>query len=181
MGRGYQVIYVDYVQLVRASGVRDSDRYAVVTAVSQGLKIFAQSTGTAVVALAQLSRPDTVTRKNGETAEKLFVPPTMHSFRESGQLEQDADAAFLIWPKIAKDNGSNRIFSIEKNKEGARPKTELVFRGDLQAMVELEPEPDNSIAAELAAQGRAIKQMNRARTQQAQFQELEDGGEELPF
>ncbi len=181
VGRGYQVIYVDYVQLVRASGVRDSDRYAVVTAVSQGLKIFAQSTGTAVVALAQLSRPDTVTRKNGETAEKLFVPPTMHSFRESGQLEQDADAAFLIWPKIAKDNGSNRIFSIEKNKEGARPKTELVFRGDLQAMVELEPEPDNSIAAELAAQGRAIKQMNRARTQQAQFQELEDGGEELPF
>lgn len=178
MGRGYQVIYVDYVQLVRAAGVRPSDRYAVVTAVSQGFKLFAQSTGTAVVALAQLSRPDTVQKGKGEEKQVLLVPPTMSSFRESGQLEQDADAAFLVWPKIAKDCSSNRIFEIAKNKEGPRPKTELVFRGDIQTMVELEPGPDCSAAAELTAKGRAAQAANRAR---AQFQELDDGDEKTPF
>lgn len=129
VGHRYQVIYVDYVQLVQAPGVRGGDRYGVVTAVSQGLKTFAQGTGTAVVALAQLSRPP---KENGKP-----VPPSMHSFRESGQLEQDADAAFLVYPSDPDNNASTRIFKIGKNKEGPRAKTELVFHGDTQTMVEL--------------------------------------------
>lgn len=180
IGHGYQIIYVDYVQLVRAPGVRSSDRYAVVTAVSQGFKTFAQSTGTAVVALAQLSRPEKVQVGRGENKKTLLVPPSMNSFRESGQLEQDADVAFLVWPKDSKDNNSNRIFEIGKNKEGPRPKVELVFHGDTQTMVELAP----SVAAELSAQGRAIKQANRNRAQRAQqveFRELWGEDDDNPF
>ena len=173
VGHGYQVIYVDYVQLVRASGVRASDRYAVVTAVSQGLKTFAQSSGTAVVALAQLSRPP---KEQGKP-----VPPSMHSFRESGQLEQDADAAFLVYLANPDDSSSNRIFKIGKNKEGPRAQAELVFRGDTQTMVELEPGPDRSMAAEMSAQGRAIKQRNRALAQQMKFREMQGGDGENPF
>lgn len=169
IGHGYQIIYVDYVQLVRAPGVRSSDRYAVVTTVSQGLKTFAQSTGTAVVALAQLSRPPKEDRKP--------VPPSMHSFRESGQLEQDADAAFLVYPSNPDDNSSNRVFKIGKNKEGPRPKVELVFHGDTQTMAELAP----SVASQLSAQGRAVKQANRNRAHQAEFRELQDGDEDNPF
>ena len=172
IGHGYQIIYVDYVQLVRAPGVRSSDRYAVVTTVSQGLKTFAQSTGTAVVALAQLSRPE----KSRDRAGKP-VPPSMHSFRESGQLEQDADAAFLVYPSNPDDNSSNRVFKIGKNKEGPRLKMELVFHGDTQTMAELAP----SVAAGLSAQGRAVKQANRNRSQQAEFQELRGGDEDNPF
>jgi len=166
IGHGYQVIYVDYVQLVQAPGVRATDRYAVVTAVSQGLKTFAQSTHTAVVALAQLSRPEKSRDKAGKP-----IPPSMHSFRESGQLEQDADAAFLVYPSNPDDNTSNRIFKIGKNKEGPRAKAELAFRGDTQTMVELEPAPDRSVAAELSAKGRAVKQANRAMGQ-VEFREL---------
>lgn len=158
IGHGYQVIYVDYVQLVQASGVRNSDRYAQVTAASQGLKTFAQSTDTAVVALAQLSRPE---KESGKP-----VPPSMHSFRESGQLEQDADVAFLVYPSDPNDNTSSRVFKIGKNKEGPRPQAELAFRGDIQTMVELEPGSDYSMAAELSAKGRAVQQANRARTYQ---------------
>lgn len=172
VGHGYQVIYVDYVQLLRAPGVRDGDRYAVVTAVSQQLKSFAQSTNTAVVALAQLSRPE----KSRDRAGKP-VPPSMHSFRESGQLEQDADAAFLLYPSDPDDNTSSRIFKIGKNKEGPRPRVELAFRGDTQTMVELQPGPDRSVAAELSARGRAVKQANRAAAGQVEFRELR-GGEE---
>ncbi len=173
LGHGYQVIYVDYVQLVRAPGVRASDRYAVVTTVSQALKTFAQSTGTAVVALAQLSRPS---KEQGK-----LMPPTMHSIRESGQLEQDADAAFLVYLANPDDSSSNRIFKIGKNKEGPQAQAELVFRGDTQTMVELEPGPDRSVAAEMSAQGRAVKRKNRARAQKAQFQELEGRDWDNPF
>lgn len=174
IGHGYQVIYVDYVQLVQVPGVRNSDRYAQVTAASQGLKTFAQSTNTAVVALAQLSRPD----KEGKSGN--YVPPSMHSFRESGQLEQDADVAFLVYPSDPNDNSSNRVFKIGKNKEGPRPKVELAFRGDTQTMVELEPAPDRSVAAELAAKARAVKAANRARAQ-VEFQEIKGGNKDNPF
>lgn len=174
IGHGYQVIYVDYVQLVQVPGVRNSDRYAQVTAASQGLKTFAQSTNTAVVALAQLSRPD----KEGKSGN--YVPPSMHSFRESGQLEQDADVAFLVYPSDPNDNNSNRVFKIGKNKEGPRPNVELAFRGDTQTMVELEPAPDRSAAAELAAKGRAVKATNRAKAQ-VEFQEIKGGNKDNPF
>ena len=175
LGHGYQVIYVDYVQLVRAPGVRASDRYAVVTAVSQALKIFAQSTGTAVVALAQLSRPE---RSQGNPP-----PPTMHSIRESGQLEQDADVVFLLYLESTKNQHSNenRILRIGKNKEGSQKEMKLVFHGEIQTMVELEPGPDRSVAAEMSAQGRAVKRKNRARAQKAQFQELEGRDWDNPF
>lgn len=174
IGHGYQVIYVDYVQLVQVPGVRNSDRYAQVTAASQGLKTFAQSTNTAVVALAQLSRPD----KEGKGGN--YVPPSMHSFRESGQLEQDADVAFLVYPSDPNDNSSNRVFKIGKNKEGPRPVVELAFNGATQTMVELEPAPDRSAAAELAAKGRAVKAANRAKAQ-VEFQELKGVDKDNPF
>lgn len=175
VSRGYQVIYVDYVQLVQVPGVRASDRYAQVTAASQGLKTFAQSTNTAVIALAQLSRPE----KSRDKAGKL-IPPSMHSFRESGQLEQDADVAFLVYPSDPENNASNRIFKVGKNKEGPRPRVELVFHGDTQTMVELEPRPDHSVAAQMSDIGRAAKQANRM-AGQVQFQECRAGAEENPF
>ena len=180
IGHGYQIIYVDYVQQIRAPGVRETDGYTRVTAVSQALKEFAQSTNTAVVALAQLTRPQGV-----EQAGKKQGPPTMptmHAFKESGQLEQDADVAFLVFPSNRRDNNSTRLFRIAKNKEGARPEpVELAFYGDTQTMVELEPAPDHSVAAELVAKGRAIKQANRASAQQAEFREPKDGKDDIPW
>lgn len=174
IGHGYQVVYVDYVQLLRVPGVRSTEGYARVTAVSQELKAFAQGSNVAVVALAQLSRPD----KEGKGGK--YVPPSMHSFRESGQLEQDADVAFLVYPSDPDNNMSNRVFKIGKNKEGARPRVELAFQGDIQTMVELEPVPDHSVAAELSAKGRAAKQANRA-DRQVGFQDVTGRVKGNPF
>lgn len=177
IGHGYQIIYVDYVQLVRISGGREVDGYIRVTAVSQALKGFAQSTNTAVVALAQLTRPPGEEQKG-----KAPAMPTMHAFKESGQLEQDADVAFLVFPSDRKNNNSTRLFRIAKNKEGARPEpVELAFYGDTQTMVELERQQDHSVASELSAKGRAIKQANRAKAQQAEFRELRDGESDIPW
>lgn len=185
LGHGYQVIYVDYVQRLRVAGMRADNPRVVVSEISQRLKDFAQSTGTAVVALAQLTRPEVVLlddrdKDGNKIKRQVVIAPTMHSFKESGQLEQDADLAFLLWAKDYENNDSNRILKIGKNKEGARKSVELAFHGDTQTMVELEPTPDRSVAAELSAKGRTIKARNRARAQ-AQYQEVEDGGEDLPF
>lgn len=191
IGHGYQIIYVDYVQQLQVSGKREKDDRSRVAAVSQSLKGFGQSTSTAVVALAQLTRPQGV-EQQGKKKDPPPKPamPTMHAFKESGQLEQDADAAFLVFLSDPRDNNSTRLFRIAKNKEGARPEpVELAFYGDTQTMVELEPAPDHSVAAELAARGRAVKQANRARAQQAnrdraqqaEFRELPGGEDDIPF
>lgn len=176
VSRGYQIIYVDYLQLIEAPGVRPGDRYAAVTTISRGLKVFAQRHKVAVVALAQLSRPE----KTGR--EQKPVPPSMQSFRESGQIEQDADAAFLLWAEDPNDNESNRILKLGKNKEGRKFKATLRFDGATQTMAELaEPEWNRSVSSELAAAGRAAKQANRAMArQQVKFTDLGRGGEN-PF
>lgn len=165
VARGYQIVYVDYLQLIEAPGIRPGDRYATVTAVSRGLKLFAQSTGTAVVALAQLSRPDKVGR------DKRPVPPSMASFRESGQIEQDADLAFLLWSSEQENNQARRVLKLAKNKEGRKFRVELDFDGATQTMTEVIP-GTLPVAAKCADVGRAAKRKNRAMRDQQTFDEL---------
>ena len=58
----------------------------------------------------------------------------MASFRESGQIEQDADVAFILYPSDPDDNASSRILKVAKNKEGEKAKIELDFDGATQTM-----------------------------------------------
>lgn len=177
ISRGYQIIYIDYLQLVPGP---EKSAYERVSATSRKLKIFAPRHRVAVVALAQLTRPDKVTRKDGT---QVLIPPTMQSFKESGQMEQDADAAFLLWESVPDDYRSPRKFKLGKNKEGERFTTMLAFDGARQRMVEMEEEPDNSVANDLAARGQAVKAANRATAQanQVTFRELVGAEEENPF
>ena len=179
VGHGYQVVYIDYLQLIEAPGVRADNTYVAVSTVSRKLKLFAQRTKTAVVALAQFSRPP---KENGRQESKP-VPPSMHSFRDSGQIEQDADAAFLLWPSDPNDNSSPRVLKLGKNKEGQKFTIHLAFYGNTQTMAELEESPDRAVAAELSARGRAVKRANRAAVNagQVKFQALPADLGDNPF
>ena len=84
----YDVIYIDYLQFVQGEG-RDQDLYRRVTQISMDLHKMAGSMGVLVVALSQLSRPP----KDGKQARA----PGLNSLRESGQIEQDADAVMLLY------------------------------------------------------------------------------------
>lgn len=128
----YQVIFVDYLQLVNEKG---GSRYEIVTETSRKLHTLAQELGVLVVALAQLQRPDKAP-KDGKP-----VPPGMSSLKESGQIEQDADAILLLYPENPTVKGSDRILKVGKNKEGEaiKPCT-LEFRGATQTFVERFPE-----------------------------------------
>lgn len=120
---GYQIIVVDYLQLMRSRG---GSRFEQVTNISLDLHTIAQSLGVTVVALSQLSRSsDDHTPKNSD-------------LRESGQLEQDADVIIMMkLDKQSEPAGPRKIF-ITKNKEGELFMSLLAFDGKHQTFSKLQ-------------------------------------------
>ena len=121
-----KVVFIDYLQLIHQAGAKD--RYSAVTEISMALHEFAQSTGTLVVALAQLNR---------ETA-RTGIPPTAADLRESGQIEQDADAIILLAQKVKtqKRPEEHYHFALEKNKEGNVGSLDITFQMETQQFKE---------------------------------------------
>ena len=101
-----QAVFIDYLQLL-ADG-KASDRYQQITSISIALHELAQTTGILVVALAQLNR---------SAAHTL---PSVADLKESGQIEQDADAILLLANDVtSKERPEPHYYcSLEKNKEG---------------------------------------------------------------
>lgn len=117
----YQVVFVDYLQIIPEQG---GSRFEVVTNISQALHRMAQQTRIAVFALAQLTRSKDQTGKP--------QPPNMHSLRESGQIEQDADIIMLLYQTNPDDYTSPRFLKVAKNKDGPKVKLTLNFDGKTQ-------------------------------------------------
>lgn len=121
----YDIIYVDYLQLIEPEDRRRSD-VEKVTQISKDLHTMAQTTGITVCALSQLSR----SLQSGEQ-EKA---PGLHSLRQSGQIEQDADAVMLLYKEEPNNPSSRRCLKIAKNKDGtAGGIAYLVFDGTHQS------------------------------------------------
>ena len=120
-----KVVFI-YLQLIHQAGAKD--RYSAVTEISMALHEFAQSTGTLVVALAQLNR---------ETA-RAGIPPTAADLRESGQIEQDADAIILLAQNVTtkKRPEQHYHFALEKNKEGNVGSLDIAFQMETQQFKE---------------------------------------------
>ena len=131
---GFQVILIDYIQLVAPETDRRAPRSEQIADVSRSFHTFAQRTGTLVVELAQLSRPE----------KGSWRPPTMQDLKESGQLEQDADIILLLYRPDPKDDvldqDDHRILQIGKYKEGRRGKWPLAFDGDRQTFTVVGPD-----------------------------------------
>lgn len=90
MGHPLELVIVDYLQLLHPDS-KGRSAYEAVSEVSRGLKALAKDHGLAVFALAQLSR--TVEQRPDKC-------PQLSDLRDSGQIEQDADAVlFLLRPE----------------------------------------------------------------------------------
>lgn len=165
LNQRFDIIFVDYLQLINEKG---KDRYETVTNISQRLHTFSQSSGVAVIALSQLSRPEKQTGKP--------KPPTMASFRESGQIEQDADVAFILYPSDPDNNYSTRILKIAKNKEGEKAKIEFDFDGATQTMRVHEL----TKGEKYREVRKAIAEAGKNCVGQVKFAEIKEGGD-LPF
>ena len=170
---GFEIIFVDYVQLITPEGDPRAGITQAVASISRALHTFAQSSNTLVVELAQLSRP----QKAGGWKE-----PTMHDLKETGQLEQDADAVMLLYrPKPGGDfdPDKTRVLKIAKQKEGRLGKWPLAFDGSHQSFVSLASEAYmNKLKNDATKQKAKRREQSRnAQVQgQVQFREIPDPG-----
>lgn len=127
----YEIVYVDYLQLVAPEDRRRSE-FEQVTQISKCLHTMAQTTGITVCALSQLTRP----KESGEQERT----PGLHSLRQSGQIEQDADGVMLLFKTLQKNPESSRTLKIAKNKEGPAGGTaRLLLDGPHQRFRVVEP------------------------------------------
>lgn len=123
-----QVVFIDYLQLLATGKTRD--RYQQITSISIALHELAQTTGILVVALAQLNR---------NSAQSL---PTVADLKESGQIEQDADAILLLANDVTTQNRPEKHYhcSLEKNKEGDLWTLPITFDKEHQRFLEITSE-----------------------------------------
>ncbi len=94
ISQGAEIIFVDYLQKLRAPGKTDFER---VTATADALWELARSTDVPVVALSQLRRSTTPNE-----------PPTMDDLRQSGQIEQNANGVFLLYRPLEAEAGTKK-------------------------------------------------------------------------
>lgn len=165
--RGYQIVFVDYLQLLQGSG---ENRTAQVTSISIALHTLAQSLGVAVVALSQLAR-------QGQQGGR----PDMSALRESGQIEQDADVVMILSLANKDDRAGNRVLDISKNKEGTCPNVLLAFDGLHQTFSKAKD--SGATLAKFVPDGKRARVRNKAAAGQVpgQFEMLEGDDPHLPF
>lgn len=85
-GHKLELVVIDYLQLLHPDSKTRSN-YEAVSEISRSLKAMAKDQGVGIFALAQLSR--TVESREGNR-------PQLSDLRDSGQIEQDADAVLFL-------------------------------------------------------------------------------------
>lgn len=126
MEHGLDFLVVDYLQL--AHGRTMDNRVQEVAEISQGLKNIARELKIPVLALSQLSR---AIESRGEKT------PQLSDLRESGSIEQDADAVMFLYRKDDDIRESVNL-KIAKHRHGSVGDVDLFFRGDRMKFYGLE-------------------------------------------
>ena len=107
------LIVVDYLQLMRGRKT-DGNREREVSEISQGLKALAKELKVPVLALSQLNR---------ELERRPDKRPVLSDLRESGSIEQDADAVMFLYREQyynpACDDPAGAEVKISKNRNGS--------------------------------------------------------------
>jgi replicative DNA helicase len=128
---GIKIIFIDYLQLMSGTGKSNQNREQEVSNISRSLKSLAKELEVPIIALSQLSR------RVEERADKM---PQLSDLRESGSIEQDADAVIMLMrPGYYEQTESVEIggreyspsdlvvCKVEKNRHGATKNLALRF------------------------------------------------------
>ena len=125
-----QMLIVDYLQLMTTPD--KENRVQEVSALSRGLKLLARELKIPVMCLSQLNR-QSIARKDNK--------PKMSDLRESGSIEQDADAVLLIHREDYHNLGDDHytptnevMVLIEKQRQGATGVVHLLWDGPTVSM-----------------------------------------------
>lgn len=116
----YDIIIIDYLQLLKADTTYRGNRAAEVGEISRAIKNLAMELNIPIIALSQLNRAS----EGRETKE-----PSMAELREAGNIEQDASVIILMW-NLDENDRSRKGCKIEKNRQGECGKVVMKFNGD---------------------------------------------------
>ena len=121
---GLDLIVVDYLQLLDA-GRKTSNRTEAVGVISRTLKLLAVELNIPVLTASQLNR-----------ASERNDAPRLSDLRESGSIEQDADAVLLLHAANEKEN-PERDLTLAKNRQGRCGGFKLLFSGEKMLFTEV--------------------------------------------
>lgn len=127
----YDIVIVDYLQLLVADDRYKGNRNAEVGEISRQLKSIAIDFDIPVIALSQLNRAS-----EGRTNKE----PMMSELREAGNLEQDASVIIIMWNKNENDS-SEKGMKVEKSRQGKTGRCDMSFDGAHMTFV-----PEDSVA-----------------------------------
>lgn len=139
MHHDVQLIIVDYLQLMTATGDSKANREQEISTISRSLKSIAKELDVPVVALSQLNR--SVELSGGSKR------PQLSHLRESGAIEQDADVVgFIYRPERYEiyqwEDGSSCIgqaeIDIKKHRNGALGAARVQFIDNYAKFVDLD-------------------------------------------
>lgn len=116
---GLDVVFVDYLQLLRPGGGKES-RERQIAEMSRALKVLANDLDVAVVIACQLNRNSANEKR----------PPTLADLRESGSIEQDADVVLLMHHHYQDDgeHSGDVDVVVAKNRTGPLASVRLGWR-----------------------------------------------------
>lgn len=100
--KGISLVIIDYLQLMTASSQKGWTREREIAHISRSLKEIAKELNVCIIALSQLSRA--VESRGGDKR------PMLSDLRESGSIEQDADAVFFLY--------RGQYYGFETDEEG---------------------------------------------------------------
>lgn len=124
----YDIIIIDYLQLLKADTTYRGNRAAEVGEISRTIKNLAMELNIPIIALSQLNRVSEMK----ETKE-----PTMAELREAGNIEQDASVIILMW-NLDEEDRSKKGCKVEKQRQGECGKVVMRFNGNLMRFEETE-------------------------------------------
>ncbi|MDP9432070.1 MAG: replicative DNA helicase [Actinomycetota bacterium] len=128
-----RLVIIDYMQLMQSSR-RVENRQQEVSEISRSLKLLAKELEIPVVAMSQLNRgPEQRTDKK----------PQLSDLRESGSLEQDADAVVLLFREDMFERESPRAgeadLILAKHRNGPTATVTVAFQGHYSRFVDMSP------------------------------------------
>lgn len=126
--QGLDLVIVDYLQLMQATG-RAESRVQAVSEMTRNLKILARELDVPLIVLSQLSRePD---KRSDHT-------PLMSDLRESGSIEQDADVIMMLYRPAAytdtqeyQENNNIAYLHVVKHRNGETRRIDLTWVPEL--------------------------------------------------
>lgn len=144
-----QMVVIDYLQLMNASGMSFQSREQEVSIISRSLKGLAKELDIPIIALSQLNRG--VEGRSGYDGKR----PQLSDLRESGAIEQDADMVCFIhrpeYYKIYTDNSGNSVVGlaeiiVSKHRNGAVGDVQLKFKSEFAKFMNKDDyDPDDNV------------------------------------